>query len=32
VRKKALRLVVELREDLTPGSSVEEKGTEEGER
>jgi len=28
VRKKALRLVVELREDLTPDSSVEEKETE----
>ena len=32
VRKKALRLVVELREDLTPDSSVEEKETEKGER
>jgi hypothetical protein len=31
VRKKALRLVVELREDLTPGSSVEEKETERDE-
>jgi AcrR family transcriptional regulator len=32
VRKKALRLVVELREDLTPDSSVEEKEPEKGER
>jgi hypothetical protein len=28
VRKKALRLVIELREDLTPASSDEEKETE----
>ena len=32
VRKKALRLVVELREDLTPGSADEESETESGDR
>lgn len=32
VRKKALRLVVELREDLTPDSSADEKETESGHR
>lgn len=32
VRKKALRLVVELREDLTSGSSDEEKETESGQQ
>jgi AcrR family transcriptional regulator len=32
VRKKALRLVVELREDLTPSSTAEETETESGEQ